>query len=204
MNPEDREKLLELYESRYAQFGYDVRTIGWKDAETQRLRFDVLAGIDDLSGSGICDLGCGFGDLYPYLLGKFQDIKYTGIDLSEKLTEEAKRRYPDAVFRAEDILQNPSRIKADYVLSSGALSFKVQNHEDYVQKMLEAMMVISTRGVAVNFLSSYVDYELDKNFHLSPEKAFTMGCRLTRYVTIRHDYPLYEFTMYLYHKAREK
>ena len=54
-------------------------------------------------------------------------------------------------------MQNPSGIRADYVLSSGALSFKVQSHEDYVQKMLEAMMSISTRGVAVNFLSSYVD-----------------------------------------------
>lgn len=204
MNPEDKKKLIELYEGRYVQFGYDVRTVGWKDIETQRLRFDVLTGIEDLSGCSVCDLGCGFGDLYPYLLGKFRNIKYTGIDLSEKLIEEAKRRYPDAAFRAEDILQCASGMKADYVLSSGALSFKVQNHEDYVQKMLEAMMVISTRGVAVNFLSSYVDYELEKNFHLSPEKAFTMGCRLTRYVVIRHDYPLYEFTMYLYHNAHEK
>jgi hypothetical protein len=61
------------------------------------------------------------------------------------------------------------------------------------------MMAMSSKGVAVNFLSSYVDYELDRNFHFAPEKAFSLAKKLTRFVTLRHDYPLYEFTLYLYH-----
>lgn len=202
MKPEDRKKLLELYEGRYAELGYDVRTVGWKDVESQRLRFKVLSDIADLSGCSICDLGCGFGDLYPYLTEKFKNINYIGIDLSKKLVEEAKKRYPDATFEARDILHNPFEEKVDYVLSSGALSFKIENHEDYVWRTLEAMMTMSLKGVAVNFLSNHVDYKLEKNFHFSPEEAFKMGIKLTRLVTIRHDYPLYEFTMYLYHKAR--
>lgn len=204
MKPRDREKLLELYEGRYEQFGYDVRTVGWKDTETQRLRFKVLSDIADLSGCSVCDLGCGFGDLYPDLTEKFKNIKYIGIDLSEKFIGEAKRRYPDAVFEVRDILQNPFKEKVDYVLSSGALSFKIKGHENHVWRMLEAMMKMGSKGVAVNFLSSYVDYTLEKNFHFSPEKAFKMGIKLTPFVTIRHDYPLHEFTMYLYHKTRNK
>ena len=90
--------------------------------------------------------------------------------------------------------------KFDYVLSSGALSFKMDNHEEYIGKMLGKMMEISLKGVAVNFLSSYVDYQLEKNFHFSPEKAFSLAKNLTKYVSIRHDYPLYEFTLYLYRK----
>lgn len=204
LRPEDKKKLLGLYECRYAQYGYDVKTVGWKDAETQRLRFNILAQIADLSNCSICDLGCGFGDLYPYLNEKFQNINYTGIDLSEKLIQEAKRRYPEAVFEVRDILKNPFKNTVDYVLSSGTLSFKVENHEDYVQRMLEAMMAMSSKGVAVNFLTSYVDYELEKNFHFSPEEAFKMGIKLSPFVSIRHDYPLYEFTMYLYHGVRKE
>lgn len=204
MKHADKKKLLELYEGRYARFGYDVKTIGWRDTESQRLRFDILAGIADLSGCSICDLGCGFGDLYPYLLKRFKKIDYLGIDISEKLIEEAERRYPKAVLRTSDILKSPPKKRVDYILSSGALSFRIKNNEKYVKKMLEAMMKMSRKGVAVNFLSDRVDYRLKKNFHYSPEKAFKAGHELTRFVTIRHDYPLYEFTMYLYHSRREK
>lgn len=203
MKLEEKKKLLHLYERRYEQFGYDVRSIGWSSSESQKLRFKVLSDIGDLSGSSVCDLGCGFGDLYPYLTERFGTIVYSGIDLSSKLIEEARVRYPGVSFEVRDILTEPVTKKHDYVFSSGTLSFKVRNHEKYVGRMLEAMVAMSKKGVAVNFLSSYVDYRLSKNFHFSPEKAFRMGRELTPYVTIRHDYPLYEFTLYLYRGPNE-
>jgi len=199
MNPDEKKQLIHFYDSRYEEFGYDVKSVGWGDRASQELRFRVLSDIADLSGSSVCDLGCGFGDLYPYLMKRFGRIAYTGIDISRKLIEEATRRHPEVSFEARDILENPAEQKYDYVLASGALSFKVQNHEQYVRNMLTAMMAMSTKGVAVNFLSSYVDYSLDKNFHFSPEHAFTLGRSLTPFLSLRHDYPLYEFTMYLFH-----
>lgn len=200
MNFEDRQRVIDFYDNRYDQFGGDVKSVGWGDIESQRLRFKILTEIAALSGQRICDLGCGFGDLYSYLKEHFKNIEYLGIDLSEKLIGEARDRYPKTVFEVRDILKELPQEKFDYVLSSGALSFKMKSHEKYIERMLEAMMAMSTKGVAVNFLSSYVDYKLDKNFHLSPEKAIKMGRQLTRFVAVRHDYPLYEFTMYLYHE----
>lgn len=201
MKDEDKKKLLHLYEGRYDELKYDVKTIGWRDVESQRLRFKVLADIANLSGRSVCDLGCGFGDLYHYLKGRFNNICYKGIDLSEKLINEAKQRYPEVQFKVHDILEERHLDKVDYVLSSGALNFKVDDHENYLRLMLEAMMSMSRKGVAVNFLSSYVDYTLEKNYHFSPEEALSTGLKLTKYATLRHDYPLYEFTMYLYHSA---
>ncbi|MFQ5647448.1 MAG: class I SAM-dependent methyltransferase, partial [bacterium] len=190
MKLSEKKRLMELYESRYQQYGYNVKTIGWGNIESQRLRFKVLTKIADLNDCRICDLGCGFGDLYPYLKEHFENIHYLGIDLSEKLIKEAKQRHPEADFRIANILETPEPEKVDYVLSSGALSFKLENQTEHVEKMLKAMMDMSTKGVAVNFLSSYVDYQLEKNFHFSPEAAFSLGRKLTRFVTIRHDYPL--------------
>jgi len=202
MKLENRKRVIDFYDSRFDQFGNDVRSLGWGDVESQRLRFKILTQIADLSGRRICDLGCGFGDLSAYLREHFKDVDYLGVDLSSKLIGEARRRYPGIPFEVRDILEEPFQEKYDYVLSSGALSFKMKNHEHYIECMLNAMMAMSKKGVAVNFLSSYADYQLDKNFHLSPEKAIKIGRTLTPFITIRHDYPLYEFTMYLYHNEK--
>ncbi len=194
----DKSQLIKFYGERYDQYGNNVKSVGWGDKESQALRFKILSEIGDLSNSSICDFGCGFGDLYDFLVKKFSNIHYTGIDISPKLIEEAKRQHPDLTFILGDILINPPVRTYDYILASGTLSFKMENHEAYVYDNLKALFEICEKGVAVNFLSSYVDYQLDKNFHFSPEDAFKMGRNLTRFVSVRHDYPLYEFTLYLY------
>ena len=199
MRDRDKNRIIELYESRYDTFGYDVKSVGWGNIESQDLRFRILSEIADISSSSVCDLGCGFGDLYPYLRKHFDRVEYFGIDISGKLINEAKKRYPQANVEVRDILHNPPQRKYDYVFSSGTLSFKLPNHKKYIEKMLRAMMAMSSKGVSVNFLSSYVDYQLEKNFHFAPEEALRLAKKITKFVTLRHDYPLYEFTLYLYH-----
>ena len=198
MKSHEKKALIQLYESRYIEMGYDVKTLGWGSLESQLLRFKVLSEIGDLSETSVCDIGCGFGDFYPYLLQSFRNVDYTGVDLGEKLIEEAGRRYPKAQFIVCDILQAPLNQTFDYVVCSGALNYRIEDNKSYILEMLEMMFKLSTRGVAVNFLSSYVDYKSGKNYHLSPETAFKMGQKLSRYVAIRHDYPLYEYTLYIY------
>jgi len=199
VKPHEKKALIQLYESRYIEMGYDVKTLGWRTVESQLLRFKVLSEIGDLSDTSVCDIGCGFGDFYPYLLQRFRKVDYTGVDLGENLIEEAGRRYPEARFLVCDILQAPLHQTFDYVVCSGALNYRIEDNKSYILEMLKMMFKLSTCGVAVNFLSSYVDYETEKNYHLPPEAAFEMGQKLSRYVTIRHDYPLYEYTLYIYH-----
>jgi hypothetical protein len=68
--------------------------------------------------------------------------------------------------------------------------------------MLGKMFALASKGVAVNFLSSYVNYEHERNFHYSPEEIFRMARRFTKWVKLRHDYPLWEFTLYMYREAQ--
>lgn len=201
MKSEDKKQLIALYEDRYAQYGYDVKTIGWGDIRTQLLRFDILCDIADLRGRSVCDLGCGFGDLSPYLLKRFGQVEYFGLDISTKLIAKAKEKYPEVSFAVCDILEDDVGRKFDFVLCSGALSFKIDDNDKHIYQMLRRMMEITKIGVAVNFLSTYVDYHLEKNFHFAPERALSLGKEITRFVTLRHDYPLYEFTLYLYHES---
>jgi len=66
--------------------------------DDQELRFKVLCDIADLSGSSVCDVGCGFGDLLPYLRTHFADITYTGIDISPSLVHKARELHPEVDF----------------------------------------------------------------------------------------------------------
>ena len=53
----------------------------------------------------VLDLGCGNGRLYE--LFRKKNVDYYGIDISEKLIEIAKKRYPQAKFWAVDALNLP-------------------------------------------------------------------------------------------------
>jgi trans-aconitate methyltransferase len=194
----EKKALVNLYESRYVKLGYDIKTVGWGSLDSQLLRFKILGEIGELSGASVCDIGCGFGDFYPYLIKSFGAVNYTGVDIVDKLIEEAACQYPEAQFTVCDILETPLNQTFDYTFCSGALNYQIEDNEAYIEKMLEKMFSFSTRGIAVNFLSSYVDFESDKNYHLPPEVAFKMAQKLSRHVTIRHDYPLYEYTLYVY------
>lgn len=58
-----------------------------------------------LPGERILDLGCGNGRLFELL--KDKAIEYVGVDNSEKLIDEARRKYPQALFQAANALNLP-------------------------------------------------------------------------------------------------
>jgi SAM-dependent methyltransferase len=201
IQPEEKRSLVSLYEDRYAEMGEDVRTLGWKSREDQRLRFQVLCDIGDLSGRRVCDVGCGFGDLHDYLRTRFGEVRYSGLDLSPSLVARARERHPGVAFRVQDILEEPPE-RADYFLLSGALNYRFSDNMQLTRDMLAVMFERADEGVAVNFLTSYVNFQQPHNFHHSPEAVFALARTLTRWVSLRHDYPLWEFTVYLYRGPR--
>ncbi|WP_042454823.1 class I SAM-dependent methyltransferase [Neobacillus dielmonensis] len=71
------------------------------------------------SGETILDLGCGTGDLASVLhhLG----VKVIGIDQSENMIEQAKRKYPELQFDVQDALHLPYQEEFDAVFSNAVL-----------------------------------------------------------------------------------
>ncbi|WP_312432436.1 class I SAM-dependent methyltransferase [Achromobacter sp.] len=202
MHDEDTRALVDLYEGRYIADGAEITTLGWKNREEQRLRFDVLSGIGPLQHATVCDVGCGFGDLADYFREKQLNVTYTGLDIAPSFVAHAKATHPEDSFIQLDLDQDPYDQEHDYFLSSGALSFKRQDNMAHATRMIEKMFSLCRKGVAVNFLSTYVNHQHPRNFHYSPEDVFRLARGLTKWVKIRHDYPLWEFTLYLYKEAQ--
>ena len=86
-------KTAELYNNRFDHFGNDVKTVGW-GAKRISFRFEVLFRDINPYGKKILDIGCGLGDLISFLDKKTdKNFDYIGIDIAEKLINEAKKSY---------------------------------------------------------------------------------------------------------------
>ncbi|PLY13194.1 class I SAM-dependent methyltransferase [Sulfurimonas sp. CVO] len=72
-----------FYSTAIEKYGITAKGVNWHSKESQKLRFDILLEMlpSDLSSYSIADAGCGFGDLYLYMLKKKRaPKKYIGID----------------------------------------------------------------------------------------------------------------------------
>ncbi len=188
-----------LYNERFDRFGRDLRTVGWGSRADQALRFDVLFRGLDPSGKTILDVGCGLGDLIPFLQERTSgNFCYIGIDIAERLVEDARKLYggEDRLFFHGDIFMTDLP-RVDISVLSGALSLRFKGISVYAKQTLERMYALSKEAACLNFLSTYADYQLKKNKHYKPEEILTWGIRTAQNVNLYHDYPLYEFTIQL-------
>jgi ubiquinone/menaquinone biosynthesis C-methylase UbiE len=191
-------KTAELYNERYLKYGNSIETVGWGSKKDQFLRFNVLFRNVNPNNKKILDIGCGFGDCIEFLNEKTAgNFDYTGIDIAEELISEAKRNHlsENRKFYKSDVFSIKENF--DIVIMSGALSHKVEGILDYTLKSLKKMFEISNELVSVNFLSKYVDYELEKNQHYYPEEILKECNKFCKKMNLLCDYPLHEFTIQL-------
>lgn len=209
MNPDDPiaralEGIRDLYAGNLAAHGRDSKSVGWKDEASQLVRFDRLARVVDRRGSDagctVNDWGCGYGAMFPFLEGRFGDALagYTGYDISQDMLDAAARSI--ASPRARFVLGREVTEEADYTFVSGTFNVKLDTGDAdwdlYVRDTLSAIYARSRRGLAFNLLTSYVDWKQDTLFYADPSEYFDFCKRqLSRYVTLVHDYPLYEWTI---------
>ena len=92
--------------------------------------------------------------------------------------------------------------RLDYAVASGVLNVKQQAGDaewaSYVRETIADLAALGTRGFAFNALTLYSDAEKRRPdlYYADPLELFD-HCKRTysRFVTLLHDYPLYEFTI---------
>ena len=191
-----------LYEESLQAHGTTSRAVGWNDEASQRLRFEKLAAViaSGESALRVNDLGCGYGAMFDFLAARFGDrlAAYHGIDISGEMVAAARARVRDAraSFAASDTLHDD----ADYTFASGTFNVRMDASEEqwtaHVEASVLAMAAKSRKGLAFNLLSTYVDWRAERLYYADPCHFFDF-CRrrVSRFVTLLHDYPLYEWTI---------
>ena len=171
------------------------------------MRFEVLCRGLDLRGKRILDIGCGLGDFVPWAEGKFgPDFDYLGMDLSEGLVKVARSRFesPRRQFVADTLSSKIHSESFDIAVLSGTLTFKTSDNLATMGSLLENAWRVSKEAVCCNFMTKYCDFQLEKNYHYSPEDVFRHAKSFSQFVNLIHDYELYEFTIQIFHAAAVK
>lgn len=198
-----KDQIITLYNERLDKLGNIPTSAGWKNLETQYLRFAELT--DSLEINNICsilDLGCGYGALIDYFKTrelKIREENYCGIDFSKKMINAAKVKYPNAKFIYSDFF-NVNIEKYDYILCSGALNIKTNNNNIYsnLEKFIAAFLPKANRALSFNLIHDIVDYK-DKNLnYYNLQKVVQIVTSYSRFFHIKNSYKLYETSVTIF------
>ena len=193
------------YEECFEQHGNNCRGVDWpnvKDAETRyRIMLELIPPSSETCS--LLDFGCGLSHLYDYMRKdvKYDNIIYTGLDISEKFVDFSKEKGPRYLIK--DLIREDLDEYFDYIVFNGVFTEKLDLSEDEMFAFMEQILLkcfkFTKKGLAFNVMSKNVDWERQDLFHCSMDKLtnFLFKNGLKHFV-IRNDYGLYEYTTYVY------
>ncbi|MFA6431409.1 MAG: class I SAM-dependent methyltransferase [Candidatus Margulisiibacteriota bacterium] len=211
----DIQDQIDYFESLFDEHGNSYKALDWNSPDSQKLRFKIMKELFNYGKKASCitllDVGCGFGDLYGYLksdgsLSRHR-INYSGCDISPKIIQTAKKKYPDAKFEVKNILEDRHTPKYDYIICSGIFNIRsaeIDDHLAYVKEMIFRVSELATYGVGLNFLSEGSlpiadpqNLNSSQYFYFNPETVLNFCRHAAPKYILRHDYHIGDFTIYL-------
>ncbi|MFA4851413.1 MAG: class I SAM-dependent methyltransferase [Bacteroidales bacterium] len=203
-NIKDSQK--QYYAELYKRFGFSPEAVASGKQIYKDLRYSGLAKIFGADPEfSVHDIGCGLGHFYEFLRKRFSKrvIEYSGTEIVPEFVAFCEEKYPECKFYKRDIVSGKVKGKYDYVVFGGTFyhlaGAPAAKMQEFMLKMLKKGFAMCRKGMAVNFITSYCEYFYDDLFYCSP--AFILDYvvkNLSRYFTLEHNNPLYEFTLCVY------
>lgn len=171
--------------------------LGWKDSDSQQVRFKALIEMADLSGCSVLDAGCGYGDLFPYLSGIYNEIEYVGIEQIPALLNEASSRYghlPGTRFISGNFITMPLPATG-YIFASGSLNYRSAD-QNFIYKAISKLYAACRFGFAFNLLSQIIPNGLIVAYQ--PDEIIEYCSTLCSSIKLIQGYDADDFTIYMY------
>lgn len=173
--------LANTYDNLVGDLGPTHNAVLWPNRRGQRARFTALCAIFGWDrwkgGVSLNDLGCGYGALFGYLRWRpvLRGGAYRGYDLSGRMIDTARRRFPDP--RATFIKADMADRVADYSLASGTFGIKAGANgpgdsdaawAEHVRATVTRLAGFSEKGLAFNLLHERARDKRDHTLYYSP------------------------------------
>lgn len=160
----DNQHRIDSYNKTFKEHGTGVKALQWIGYNSIASRYKALTETIVFNDKSIVDIGCGFGDIIPYIKTRADNFKYTGYDINANFIIEAKKRYPDSnyTFIEQDFMKNVDEAtEADIHIISGVLNNK-QLKEKEIKIFLEKVYQKSKYALAFNMLGG-INRKFNKN-----------------------------------------
>jgi len=211
--PKPYQAIVTSCEGDLEKYGDNFRGVGWtKKQEYAELRYRIM--LDAIRGSEpitLLDLGCGASHLLEHINREARThIHYSGLDLSDAFLALSHSKFPMVTYYQEDILDPKHEVpNHDYVIMNGLFNWKgTMTHDEmwvYCKAMIRRAFQLADIGIAFNVMSKYLDWERDDLFHLPFDVlAQFLDGEISRHFTLRHDYGLFEYTVYVYKQPLQR
>jgi SAM-dependent methyltransferase len=192
----------DYYARKLAEFGATPKGADWNSSDSQALRFvELLRICDPARPLDINDYGCGYGALATFLAEAGQPFDYCGYDAAAEMIA-AARQHVGADARCRFTSDRAAVTARAYTVASGIFNVRGQTPDtdwwDYIVRTIDDLAALSTVAFSCNFLTSHSDRERQRDYLYYSDPARVLEHCLSRFprrVSIRHDYPLYEFTV---------
>lgn len=195
----------DFFSNRIKQYGATPQGVDWKDAASQDLGFLQLLQVIQQEPFVLNELGCGYGKLSEILEQSHSDYVYRGYDISADMIAAANQNIQDSRVSFIHMGPQDELEKADYTLANGIFNLKLHysdsEWEGFIYETLHKMDRSAEKGFAFNMLTSYSDPEYMRSdlYYASASHFFDYCMRhFSRRVQLKHDYPLYEFTLLVF------
>ncbi len=195
------------YSQTFQEHGPNARGVDWGKEEDVHLRYGKMLAVSRYSEDDsytLLDVGCGYGGLLQYAREHGKAIQYTGIDLCESMIEFGREKFSHATFLCQDIMEYQTEKQFDYVVCNGILTQKltasILDMDYFARQLIRKMYHLSKKGIAFNVMTNKVNFMVSNLYYKSPVEMvnFCMEEVSTK-IILDHAYPLYEYTIYLYH-----
>lgn len=196
------------YDDLFRKHGNSVDAVASGLQIFKDLRYEKLCGIfadDPDKEITVHDVGFGLCHLKKYFDEHQSGIKivYSGSEVTPSFVTYAQEHF-GGEFYLRDLSEKSYPEKYDYLFFGGTFyhlaGAKPEEYMDYMLKTLANAFSMCNKGIAFNLITEFVDYQLDDLFYpdISELMRFLVK-KISRFITISHNYPLFEHTVFVYH-----
>ena len=188
------------YQKSFEKHGPTFRALQWNSKSAAEIRYQNIVADIEFDNKSVLDIGCGFGDIIPFIETKSSKFEYTGIDIVPEFIKESRKRYPKHSFQLGDWMELIE--KHDIILCSGVLNNKVKGSQySYRKKAISLMYKNANETLGFNMAGGFPQPENKdkyKVYYVNSLIILEYCLSFTRRVILRHHYRNNDFTILMF------
>lgn len=198
---QELKKKVKSYQGVFKKYGVHPKALYWTSEKAAELRYKELVADFDFEGKTILDVGCGFGDIIPYISRKTNKFDFTGVDMMPEFIQTAQKKYPEYRFILRDYFSHPMKEKFDIIISSGALNSNFKNVYRFRKKAIKTLFDHAREAIGFNMAGFYPQPENKKGYRVYYADSLTIlkyCLSLSSKLVFRHHYHRKDFTIVIF------